>query len=560
MYELPENLADLSSEELQALIDSGLDALRALGVTPESDEETIAEGERIMGLITNVQAVKGPKDNESSRASRAQALIEAATPTEPTPPPDPNEPPPDPNAPQPNEPVVTDETVTPDEVIQNGEPVAASGRQSPARRAAANAAPPTLPKPRSQVASLTAAADVPGIPTGSSLDGLQAACSAVVNRMKGFPTQRIGGPEGVSHRYGAALIRKEGWGDLIQDAGLDDYSLVQRAGLESRLPGGSLVAAGGWCSPSETLYDLCQFETVQGILDLPEIGITRGGIRWTAGPDFGDIYTECGFGFTEAAVIAGTATKTCCIVDCPPFEDIRADLVGLCVKAPLLTQATYPELVRRFMEGALVAHQHKVNAYLINTIEMAAGTPSYAADLESISLSLAAIGYTATGMRYRYRLGESTTIEVIAPWWLKQVIKDDLGMRTWNPDASDAAVAKWFSDRNMSVQWVFDFQDPTVDAVNECLVTLPDPVRVLMYPAGTWVKGSIDVINVDAVYDSTSLESNIYTALFIEEGILAVQRCTHTCAVDIPVCVSGRTAANDVVACLWPPTATAPIP
>ena len=75
-------------------------------------------------------------------------------------------------------------------------------------------------------------------------------------------------------------------------------------------------------------------------------------------------------------MIAGTATKTCCIVDCPPFEEIRADLIGLCVKAPLLTQATYPELVRRFMEGALVAHQHKVNAYLVDTIELAAGTPS----------------------------------------------------------------------------------------------------------------------------------------------------------------------------------------
>ena len=60
-----------------------------------------------------------------------------------------------------------------------------------------------------------------------------------------------------------------------------------------------------------------------------------------------------------------------------------------------------------------------------------------------------------------------------------------------------------------------------------------------MYPAGTWVKGSIDVINVDAVYDSTGLEQNVYTALFVEEGILAVQRCTHTCAVNIPVCVSG---------------------
>ena len=77
-----------------------------------------------------------------------------------------------------------------------------------------------------------------------------------------------------------------------------------------------------------------------------------------------------------------------------------------------------------------------------------------------------------------------------------------------------------------------------------------------MYPAGTWVKGSIDVINMDAVYDSTSLEQNIYTALFVEEGILAVQRCTHTCAVEIPVCVSGRTAINNIDECLVGPVPT----
>jgi hypothetical protein len=392
---------------------------------------------------------------------------------------------------------------------------------------------------------------VPGIPTGSALDGLTAAAQAVVNRMRGFPTQRIGGPQGVRHRYGAALIRKEGFGDLVQRGDESDYDLVWKAGNEKRLPGGSLVAAGGWCSPSETLYDLCAYETVQGILDLPEISINRGGIRWTPGPDFGDIYDECGFGFPEADVIAETAVKTCCIVDCPDFEEIRADLIGLCVKAPLLTQATYPELVRRFMEGALVAQQHKVNAYLLSTMEIAAGSPSVAADTGAISISLAAISYTATGMRYRYRMADSHTIEVVAPWWLKALLKEDLGMRQHPPEVSDAAIARWFSDRNMSVQWVFDLQDPSVSG---CVYSFPSSVRVLMYPAGTWVKGSIDVINVDAVYDSTSLEQNIYTALFVEEGILAVQRCTHTCAVEIPVCVSGRTAANIIDECLVAPT------
>jgi hypothetical protein len=548
MFELPENLAELNPAELQAQIDGGLDALRALEITPESTEETIAEGERIVGLINTAREVQRGHEADADRAARAEALIQATTPTEPEPvtPPDPE---PAPEVPEPTPP--EGEPVTPDEVIQP-EPVSASGRQSPARRAAANSQPPAVPRQRSQVAALTAAADVPGIPTGAPLDGLAAASQALLNRMRGLPNQRIGGDSGVRHRYGAAMIRKDVPADLVQgNDEITDYDLVWHAGDERRLPGNSLVAAGGWCSPSETLYDLCQYETVQGILDIPEISLPRGGIRWTEGPDFGDIYADCGFQFPESAVIAGTATKTCCMVECPPFTEIRADLIGLCVKAPLLTNATYPELVRRFMEGALVAQQHKVNAFIVNTIELAAGTATAAVDATAISISLQAISYVATGMRYRYRMAETHSIEVIAPWWLKTMIKEDLGMRQFPPDVSDAAVNKWFTDRNMSVQWVFDFQDPTVTG---CTVVFPDPVKVLMYPAGTWVKGSIDVINVDAIYDSTNLEQNIYTALFIEEGILAVQRCTHTCAVEIPVCVSGRTAINGIDMCVWPPT------
>jgi hypothetical protein len=64
-----------------------------------------------------------------------------------------------------------------------------------------------------------------------------------------------------------------------------------------------------------------------------------------------------------------------------------------------------------------------------------------------------------------------------------------------------------------------------------------------MYPSGTWSKGVMDVINLDAVYDATNLESNIYTAVFAEWGFLAVQRSTSTINVTLPIDVKGLTAA-----------------
>jgi len=551
-YELPDDLGAKSPTELQALIDQGLDALRALGVNDESDEETIAEGERIVGLINQAQTVKTDKESRATRAQAVQTVLN--TPTEPEAAPEEGEGggEEEPAAAEPEEatteeattPEPAEEAIVPDEVLQ---PVAAS--TSPARRAAANAAKPTVPRHRPPAASLTAAADVPGLPTGAVLEGLDAVGDAVIRRMRSLPTGHVGGAEGVRMQYGAAIIRKNGYDGLTQDnPDFDDHSLVWETGNERRLPGNSLVAAGGWCAPSETLYDLCQFESVEGLLSIPEFQVTRGGIRWTQGPDFSDIYDACGFFVTNAqAEAGGPFTKTCCMVECPPFDEIRLEAIGLCVKTPLLTNATYPELVRRFMEGALVAHQHKVNKYVIDQIVAAAGTPATVTDTGALMRTLEALQFIAIGMRYRHRLGQSTTIEAVMPLWLRGMLIADLGLREMPPPSAEAFLNQWFSDRMISPQWVFDLDDPTVAG---CTVTFPDTATVLLYPAGTWSKGSLDVINVDAVYDSTGLAQNVYTALFMEEGILAVQRCTHTCAASIPICVSGRVAANDISDCL----------
>ena len=552
MFDLPEDLSGLTAAEVQAKLDEASAAFRALALNDESSDDDIALGEELTNAIVALRAEQTARDaavtaKRERLARMAEIIATDETPTDPEVPEAP-----EPEAPEAPEPPADEPPITPDEVIEPREPALVASRH-PVRRAAAHAPSPKLPRP--DRVKLLAAADVPGYANGQALDDLDSVCAALMSRMRGLPRQNLSRKgEAVRHRYGAALIQKTGFGDLVQDKGLSDYALVAAAADERRLPGNSLVAAGGWCAPSETLYDLCQLETVEGILSIPEMQISRGGIRWTPGPSFDDIYDACGFFQTETQAIAGEC-KDCCIVECPAFDEIRMDLIGLCVKSPLLTETGYPELTRRFLEGALVAHQHKINKYLIDTIVAASGTPVVATDVGSLSLTLSVIELTAVGMRYRYRLSQSSSIEVVAPFWLRTLLRMDMGMRGDGQDVSDAQVDAWFSQRNLSVQWVYDWQDLTFDAANMCEVVLPANATVLMYPAGTWVKGTTDVINVDAVYDSAGLESNTYTALFTEEGILAVQRCTHTCAVTVPICVSGRTAAQDIAECLVAPAA-----
>jgi len=209
----------------------------------------------------------------------------------------------------------------------------------------------------------------------------------------------------------------------------------------------------------------------------------------------------------------------------------------------------YPELTRRFTEGALVAHAHKVNAWVISNINTAAGAGVTTAADTPLSYALDSLELQAIAMRYQYRLGESALIEVIAPVFAKALIRMDVARRNgqqWE-SVTDAQVDATFSSRNLKVQWVYDWQDLVVAG---CAVTLPANVEFLLYPAGTWTKGTTDVISLDAVYDSVGLESNTYTGIFVEEGILTVQRCTHTCKVIVPLCVSGETAAVTYAACL----------
>jgi len=536
-YELPENLTSLDNDALDAALNEALDAFRGLNITAESDEESIVEAERIAPMIRTI------REEQQARVAAAEARTQrvndllAEIPTEPT-------------AENTDAPVAEVEqeapTDTPSEepvvAEQVPEPVAASVQSTVAR--VAQSAPAVVVPRRN--ATIVASADVPGFATGQELDDIGVAGMALAARLRGVPNTRM---EGVPRqRFGAAIIRKD-FGNLNQSAGqYDDYSLVQRAGEESRLPGGSLVAAGGWCSPSETVYDMCQLETVSGILDLPSIGITRGGLRYTQGPDFSDIYNQCGFHQTEDDAIAGEC-KTCCEVECPDFEEIRLEAVGYCVKVPILTNYAYPELIRRFTEGALVAHAHKVNAWKISQIATAAGAGVTVAGPTPVSFALDALELQAIGMRYQYRLGESALIEVIAPVFLKALIRMDVSRRTgvdWQA-VTDAQIESTFSARNLKVQWVYDWQDLVVAG---CAVTLPTTAQVLMYPAGTWVEGGGEIISMDAVYDSVGLESNTFTGVFVEEAILVVQRCTHTCKVTIPICVSGQTGAADLTACL----------
>lgn len=425
-----------------------------------------------------------------------------------------------------------------------GEEAAAEESAPPAKKTAAAVAAktkrPAKPGNSAGPVTITAAADVPGFATSSKIESMERVGEALVNRMKGFGIPQGDGMSESLQHFGVAQFRLDFPQELVIDRGTDDMEVLTYASKEQRLPGNSLVAANGWCAPSETVYDLCAGETTDGILSIAEVEVRRGGIKHTSGPDFASIYSAVGFLQTEAQAISGT-TKACVEVPCPSFTDTRLDAIGLCIKAPILLNAAYPEVTNRYLSGSMIAHQHKVNASVISRMVAYAGSARVFTGLGStVADTLESIELVILQSRQKYALSMSQTLEVVLPHWYKGAARADLGRRNGRAkDAvTDAEIQAHFAAIKANVQFVYDWQNLTLsDEV------YPSTVQALVYPAGTFVKGTSSVITLNAVYDAASLATNMYTALFFEQGLLVAQMCYNADLVTLPICNAGRTGA-----------------
>lgn len=345
---------------------------------------------------------------------------------------------------------------------------------------------------------------------------------------------------------------------IKSDSPQEASEIFSQVSNERRLPGNSLVASGGWCSPSETLWGLYEEESTDGLLSIAEVGVSRGGIRYTTGVDFNDIYTsDAFFDYSEEEDIAGDydgaggGEKPVLRVDCPEFEDERLRSAGLIIEAGLLAQRGYPEHVARAIRGALVAHEHHMNARVINSIvnkstavTMRTGTVGTAAPL------LTAVELQAEHMKYSGVLARGVTVEGVAPYWLRAAFRADLALRQGVNllSVTDAQVAAWFAERGISMQYVYDWQSiantPAADFKG-----LPESVQILMYPAGTWIKGVDPVLTLNTLYDSALLRHNDYTALFTEDGWLTVKYGGDSRVIEVPICTSGATHGGVEIGC-----------
>lgn len=543
MFVIPEDIKALDEAALSAALESARAEYAEFADIPDEElsDDQIDRIEALAGFHEAATAEQAERaEAASSRAERLANARQALAVEE------------EPEAPVDEEPEKPAEKVEePAEKVE--EPVAASTKRTVTARAARNA--PQEPPARTR-ATIVASADIGGgFATGQRLESMAEVADAVSQRLKGM--QGLGGGEKRRNRYGVARFQKQHKGTILSQANREfrsDDELLAAASKESRLSGGSLTAAGGWGAPSETLYDLCDpGASTEGILDIPEVTVNRGGMRYTKGLSFGDVLTTAlagGDGFfsqTEAEAEAATP-KTVMRPPTPEFTEDRLDAVGVMIEAGLLLRQGYPEVIQQFTEYALIANQHRVARRVLTDIQTLIGAPVEVAGAGNALDVLHVLELAAIGERERNRMGFSATLEVLLPHWVKAVIRADLANRNGVDmlSVSDAQIEGFFSQRGLRTQFIYNHQE--LDVTAGIATAYPESIEAVMYPAGTYIKGTSDVITLDTVYDSTNLTANDYIHLFAEEGVLVANPCGDGRRITVPLNINGRTSAADLAA------------
>jgi hypothetical protein len=456
---------------------------------------------------------------------------------------------------------------------------------------------PKIPAtPRPQYSSLVAAAGVPNYEAGQQLVTMLDLAKAFEARSTGHDSMVKQGMRGTGPISSPVAMLTRNYPDEFSVNGDgSDYEKLLKVGDERRLPGGSLlrsvelrqkeiaanhperdalVAAQGWCAPSETDYDICLQITTDGLADFPEVQARRGGIRHNTGIEFDTIFGggSCAsptgfFDLTEAQVAAGTV-KTCLEIPCPEFIDTRLGVTGLCLTGNILAIRGYPEFTATFTRGALAASAHQINREQIadvvtgSTAVTLTGAAPWATDLSVVSQVMSAVEMAIVDIKYRLRMMQSATLEVVMPYWILAQMRADWIRRNATgsgPEAitlADGAITSAFSARGARVQYVYDWQDAFATCAasgalgaDTPITQLPTTHQFLVYPAGTWIRAVSDVITLNSVYDSTKLATNQVTHLFTETGWAMVQMCPVSRVYTVPICPSGSTGLQRIVTC-----------
>lgn len=548
-FDMPDNLGELSSEDLDGLIEQAREEFNSLNESDDVSDETIQSMSVLADSIDALDAEKTRRvENAASKqalAARVPAVVEAVEETEveaaveveaevevvveesliETPAPV-------------EAAVANNDPIVPDEVIDAPAMVASGGTPNI-----------SIPEAQGPQVVITAAADVFGFSPGQSLDQI-ALADALHNKARSLPDSR--GRETV---YPVATIKRPfhpeyDLGDTVGDAKSWEK-------MAAGVAPGALVAAGGWCAPSQILYDLFEVEcTNDSLFRLPTFRVTRGGIRWPVFVPHDETF-DPGFVWTEEDDIdatGGSPTKPCVRIPCPTFNECRLDAVGLCITAGNLQDRAYPEQNRWYINRAIRAFERVDSIRMLNAVIADSVAVTLAASFGAASALISALLLQAADYRQVHGLCCGQLLDVVLPCWANDLVKADIarqdGTLSIGSLPTDGQVTAWFEAANLNVTFINHWQ--AIDATPPA-TGWPGTVQFLIGYPGSYIRFDGGELNLGVVRDSTLNETNDFTAVWFEQFYCVGRRGPQARIVTVPVCptgeVGGRNPSTGEVVC-----------
>lgn len=514
-FHLPESLDGLTSEGLAGLHDEAVAEFTALNANDDLSNETLDRMGYLADAIDTLRARQAElaeaTDRRADLSNRVAASVETTTAPEP-------EPEPEVEVPQPE--------------AAEAETVVAAARP------AATPVPSTqVPEATRPMLVITAAADIPQITGGSQLDLDQVA------RAMHFKARTLPDHSGYVNVATAEKVFAEGY-DLT---GLSQAEIFES--IMDNSGAGALVASGGWCAPSEQLYDFFDIECARGsVLTLPTFQANRGGVIWPISSPLPAVNTT-DWVHTESDDIAGYE-KPCITIPCPDFDECRLAAHGICVTAGNLMDRAYPENVRRYLNQVFIAHERNENLRKIQILMDGSVAAHFGQSFGAASALINAILLQAAGYRDKFRMCDGAMLEAVFPLWVRDVIRGDIARQQGSLSGdvsgmpSNGDIDSWFRTAGISVQFVNDWQPLANNAIH-----WPTTVSFLMYAAGTWVEFNGGTLDLGVVRDSVLNSTNDFTAAWMEEFWCIGMKGYESRLISVPICPSGEVGERAMVDC-----------
>jgi hypothetical protein len=530
--EMPETITEIAAADLatiEAALVAEFDALLDAGSTDVAEMTKIAE---------SVEAVRSEAQRRTAAVEQIAALAEKVRPAVVATEDEDEETEDDTEAVPVEAEIVAEEIPTQpeaaeaEEITEERELVTASANPKALSARAVKAHTPEIdaPAPTGPMVVITAAADVPGFAGGSDLDttalarAMHAKARTLSNGSGRVPVATI--DLGIEHKMTTDLANNI--------AILEDVTKP------------SALTASGWCAPSTNLYTLFGVDAGDGLIDLPTVQVSRGGLNV---PDY------LGLGDAEGALWTWTEDsrdeeeeKQCLYIPCPDFTDYRLVAEGLCVTAGNLTDRAFPELTRRLISLAINAHLHRLSAAIINDIaNTAVGVTVGSINSTASGSTLSAIDLQVMDYRSQHRMSVNAILEAVFPLWIKAMIRSDLALRHGAEltNVTDAVVDAHFAARGIRAQFVHDYQ-PLFGMAARTL--WPTTFDFLLFPAGGYVRGDGGTIDLGVVRDSVLNATNDYTAAWTEQLYLVAQVGPDAREVTVAINVDGCQPMTECVA------------